>query len=82
MSSRAPHIPFGNPLTLIKVKADRETMVRGLFSLLVSAIRAGRLHSPHLGRYMNPDVEQHAQVSLPNEGDWETSRSYTKASRE
>ena len=31
---------------------------------------------------MNLDVGQYVQVSLPNEGDWEKSRTYTKGSRE
>ena len=31
---------------------------------------------------MNLDVGQHVQVSFPNEGDWEKSRTYTKGSRE
>ena len=30
---------------------------------------------------MNLDVGQYVQVSLPNEGDWEKSRTYTKGSR-
>ena len=31
---------------------------------------------------MNLDAEQYVQVSLPNEGDWEKSRTYTKGSQE